>query len=187
MLRQMFEFVRLKPLLLISLLCWAPGAVASQHSNTPGLSQASEQDYLERAMEYRKAGDTRREQLELSKALHIWPDSLELRYNYALHLVRRKNYATALLHTSHSLTLNPNQPATANLHLQLLGKLNRPAEGAMWVRNLLLSSQAEPPLQLWSPQWLERWTPLLQVGRQHATIARDRRTLKLIEYALQEP
>ncbi len=184
---QKFKLARLRLLILFTLLLGLPAAVNSQSAQPLDLTQATQQNYLDRAIRYRRAGDVRSEQLELSKALHIWPDSQELRYNYALHLVRRKNLPEALRQTSHTLALNPDQPVTAKLHLQLLSKLNRHTEGARWIGNLLLTNRAQPPLKLWSAQWLERWTPVLQLGQQHAKIARDRHSLNLIEHALKGP
>lgn len=180
-----FELLHLRVLVLATLL-WGVSVslFASADGEAPDLTLATQQSYLAAADNFRRAGNTRQEQLSLTKALHIWPNSEALRYQYALHLVRRKNLSQAIVQTTYTLGRNPNQPTTANLHLLLLGKQHRQGEGAQWVRDLLRFNQGRPPLELWSAEWLGRFRPVLQLGRTHAEIARDMQTLTLIDTAL---
>lgn len=151
------------------------------------LTHGTEHSYIERAQAYRRAGDTRREQFELTRALRIWPESAALRYAYALHLVRRKNLDEALVHTTHTLAQNRDQPTAANLHLRLLAQLGQHGKSAAWVGQLLVDARAQPPLVPWSAAWLERWRSVLQLGRTHAELGDDSNTQALIDYALHWP
>lgn len=144
----------------------------------------SPEDYLERAQEFRQAGDLRREQFELTKSLRSWPNSSKLRYAYALHLVRRKNLSAALIHTTHSLGHNQEQPVMANLHLRILDELGRPADSVAWLGRLLTLKRALPPLQPWSTEWVQRWQQVLQMGRKHADKTSNTGTRALIDEAL---
>lgn len=173
-------------LALVSLLAGLPDSVNAAAAAQP-LTAITQNGYLERAEQYRQAGNHSREQLELTNALHAWPDSTALRHAYALHLVRRKNLTGALLQTTHSLSINRDQPATANLHLLLLEGLGRAAESAGWVNEHLRLNKSPPPLELWSNAWLERWQAVLQLGRKHAAATNHTQALAQIESALNGP
>ncbi len=114
---------------------------------------------------YRRQGDTRREQLLYSNALQAIPQSPLLRYSYALHLVRRKNPAQALVQTAKALAIDPASQDNAYLHLLLLDTLGETPKGIAWLRANL--------------RYHQRSIQLLQIGAQQAQKIGDTEALGL--------
>ena len=119
---------------------------------------------------YRRQGDKRREQLLYTQALKTLPNSMVLRYAYALHLVRRKQPAKALEQTTRALDIDPASQSNAYLHLLLLDNLGQTKQGIAWLRNNLEHHTQSPQV--------------LQIGAQHAQKLQDNASLTLFATAI---
>lgn len=81
------------------------------------------------------------------QALQAVPKSAELRYSYALHLVRAKQLEQALVESKRALALAPDDPQMATLYLLVLDGLGRTREGLLWLQSRWSDYDAYPSVR----------------------------------------
>lgn len=69
-----------------------------------------------------------------TQALVAVPDDASLRYSYALHLVRVKQLASALVQSKRAVDLAVGDPQMATLYVLVLDGLGRTREGLLWLQ-----------------------------------------------------
>ena len=130
-----------------------------------------EPSYVNLAELFRRQGETGREQSLYTSALRALPNSSLLRYSYALHLVRQKKPAEALVETTKALAIDAQNQSNAYLHLLLHERLGKTELGVQWLRTHLEDHGQSPQV--------------LALGAKQARATGDATSLRLFTQALQ--